>query len=80
MILYHKRFHLGFERGTETAATRFGEDERIDLSWSDQKPWNVLKPMTLRGQLTMLKWKEGTEICQSIVIYRFLTQVFGIAG
>ena len=55
-------------------------DERIEPPWSDPRPWNELKPKTPRGQLPMLKWKDGTVICQSMTICRFLAKEFGIAG
>merc|ERR1712062_325444 len=50
------------------------EDDRIK-----QEDWPQLKPKTTLGTLPILCYN-GVEICQSVAIWRFLANEFGLAG
>jgi len=52
--------------------------EDVTLEW-DSAEWKALKPTLPNGQLPVLEF-DGTVLCQSIVINRYLAYKFGLAG
>jgi len=54
-------------------------DERITCPWDDSAKWDTLKPTTRWGQMPCLTWN-GTVVCQSMAICRFLARECGLAG
>jgi len=54
-------------------------DERITCPWDNPATWDTMKPTTRWGQMPCLDWN-GTVVCQSMAICRFLARECGLAG
>jgi len=76
--LTYFKFYVRGEAARQLLYLGEADFEDITVDW-DSEEWKKLKPTTPFGQLPILEF-DGTVICQSIVINRYLANTFGYAG